>query len=92
MERAAAELTQDILGLLEAHPLGRRPNIIKIELKTSRGVWKWLKYMRGRRMRWSGRELWHHIEKEPGERLVASRVSALLERLHEGVKLETPSR
>ena len=44
-------------------------------------MWDWLKSMKGRKLSYLGKQLWHTIEKPEAERLMSKKVSHLMERL-----------
>ena len=81
IERAIKTLCKDIPGLRDSYPVGRRPQIFKMEFGESRAMWNWLKSMKGRKLEWEGRRLWHTIEKSQEERLMSKKVGFLLDKL-----------
>ena len=81
IERAIKTLCKDIPGLRDSYPVGRRPQIFKMEFGESRAMWNWLKSTKGRKLEWEGRRLWHTIEKSQEEMLMSKKVGFLLDKL-----------
>ena len=78
VDKAALELTVGIPGLSDAYSVGKRPQIFKMIFADPKSMWTWLKSMKGKRLMFKGERLWHTVEKDPEERLLAKKVSFLI--------------
>lgn len=88
VERAAAEISAQIPGVQSAFAVGRRPSVFKMRFESASLMWEFMRARRGRRLEFEGRTLWHTVEKDPEERLVAKRVSNLIGKLRTATGLE----
>jgi hypothetical protein len=88
VEEAARALSKDIDGVADSYPVGKRPQIFKMEFLDTRYMWIWLKSMKGNNLKWEGRRLWHTVEKGVGERLLIKKVCFLMGKLQKALGLD----
>ena len=86
VDKAALELTVGIPGLMDAYSVGKRPQIFKMVFADPKAMWNWLKSMKGKRLRYKEERLWHTVEKDPEERLLAKKVSFLIGKVKDATK------
>ena len=87
IETAARQLSHGIPGIESAYPVGRRPSVCKFRFHTNAALWSFMRSMKGRRMEWKGKQLWHAIEKSEEERLMARKTGILLGHLRRASSL-----